>query len=124
MNPNPPKTGEDDVATALTKAIQAGNYLLAEGLARRLGRPENEIRDLQEKALEQYVLEFRNPQGSAALAEAFGLSEEDVRRVLTRILREAQKVDQEDKGKTKKRFDVQAMDYLSLEEWIRKYFKI
>ncbi|MBW2057089.1 MAG: hypothetical protein JRJ26_06290 [Deltaproteobacteria bacterium] len=118
------KREEEDLLHDLEEAVNRRNYLLAEELARRLNRPESEIRDLQEKAICQYVLEFRNPEGAVALADEFNFSQEDLRRLFTAVLEEVKEKADKEKSVVTARFDVKAMGYLSLEQWLKRYFKV
>jgi hypothetical protein len=115
---------EGDLPRALDDAIQTRNFLRAVSLARRLNRSEAEIRDLQEKALRQCVLEFRNPHGAKVLVDEFKFTGEDLKRILQGILAESQEAEQKETAAARRRFDVESMDYLSLEAWIRRYFKV
>jgi hypothetical protein len=87
MNPTSTEMDEGDLPRVLAEAIQTRSFLQAERVARRLNRPEAEIRDLQEKALRQCILEFRNPHGAKALVDEFKFSGEDLRRILEGIRR-------------------------------------
>jgi len=124
MESHTPKGGMEDLSRDLEEAISKCNYIRAERLARHLNRPEAEIKDLQEKAFRQYVLEYRNPQGAATLVKEFNFSSEDVSRVLRAILQETHEEGPNAKSKTTARFDVEAMGYLGLEEWVKKYFNV
>ncbi len=112
-----------DSSDALTEAIECGNFVRAEGLARSLNRPEAEIRDLQGKAFRQFVVELRNPHGAIALAKEFNFSREDVDRLLQRIVEESRQEEEEGNEGSRRRFDMKTKRYLDLEEWIREYFK-
>jgi hypothetical protein len=114
---------EEETANALEEAIGSRNYLYAETLARRLNRPEAEVRGLREEAFRQQVVEFRNPQGAVVLVEEFGFSREDTSRLLKAALEETVRAEEKDKGAHTAKFDMESMGYLSLEEWIKRYFK-
>ena len=124
MNEVSSRKEEEEAASALEEAIRSRNYLHAETLARHLGRPEAEVRELQEEAFRQQVLEFRNPQGTVALVEEFGFSREDIIRLLKVALEESVRAKEKDKSAHTARFDMESMGYLSLEEWIKRYFKL
>ena len=123
MKAGPSNMEEGEIVDALAEAIESRNYLYAERLARRLNRPEAEVRGLQEKAFKQYLVEFRNPQGATALMKEFNFSREDVSRLLKATLEGTHQKGEKEKGVDTARFDVEAMGYLSLEEWMKKYFR-
>jgi len=104
----------------LEEAIQNKNYARAVRIAESIGKPAGEIRELQQKAFEQFMIEYRNPQGAIALAEEYHFAREDVDQLLRDILQEAG----EKKTLNRRQFDIRTMRYLTLGEWIREYFKI
>ncbi len=64
-------------------------------------------------------MEFRNLPGTIALARAWGLSQEEMHRLLQEVRKEAS-----EKGLLKKeQFDIQTMRYLSLEEWLAEHLE-
>lgn len=64
-------------------------------------------------------MEFRNLSGTIALARAWGLSQEEMHRLLQEVRKEAS-----EKGLLeKKQFDIQTMRYLSLEEWLAEHLE-
>jgi len=105
----------------LAEALEKRNYTRAAWIGRRMNRPEEEVRSLQEKALRQYIVEFRNPQGVQALVEEYRFSPEDLQRFVQKILEETTREESGGKGGPKSQFDTGTMRFLTLEEWIRKY---
>lgn len=103
----------------LEEAIQGKNYVRAVRIAESIGKPAGEIRELQQKAIEQFIIEYRNPQGAIALAEEYHFAREDLVQLLRDILQEAE----EKKISGKRQFDIKTMRYLTLDEWIKEYFK-
>jgi hypothetical protein len=104
----------------LEEAVQDKNYVRAVRIAESFGKPAGEIKELQQKAFEQFIIEFRNPQGAIALAEEYHFVREDVDRLLRDILQRAE-------GKKvldRRQYDIKTMRYLTLAEWIKEYFKI
>jgi hypothetical protein len=108
----------------LEEAIRNKSYARAEKIARTLGIPSDEIRELQKKAIRQFIVEFRNPQGAMALAEEYSFGKEDVKELLRTILQEVNQGNEGERSSGKKQFDIRTMRYLTLEEWIREYFGI
>jgi len=104
----------------LDGAIRERNFARAVMIAESKGESKHEIKTLQQKALKEFILENRNPQGAKALAEEYHFSKEDIEELIKEILEEA-------KGKgilDKRQYDINTKQYLTLEEWIREYFKI
>ena len=123
MTSGPSESEKENASHDLADAIERRNFARAERLARTLNRPRAEIRDFQEKAFRQFVVELRNPQGAIALAREFNFTEEDVDHLLTSILQEAKLAEQEGAVEYRRRFDMKTKRYLDLKEWIREYFK-
>lgn len=107
---------KEDTLREFEEAIKGKNYIRAEMLAKSLQRSTEEIRELQHKAVKQLIIEHRNPEGAVALAEEYHFTREDIERLLQSIL-------QGSPATTIKQFDMKTMRFLSLEEWIKEYFK-
>jgi len=103
----------------LEEAIQNKNFVRAVRIAESIGKSADEIKELQQKAFEQFIIEYRNPQGAIALAEEYHFAREDVDQLLRGILQEAEGK----KGLDRRQYDMKTMRYLTLGEWIKEYFK-
>jgi hypothetical protein len=114
------KTKMADSVCELEEAVQDRNYVRAVRIAESIGKPAGEIRELQQEAIKQFIVEFRNPQGAIALAEEYHFVREDVDQLLRGILQEAEGKE----GLDRKQYDIKTMRYLTLGEWIKEYFKI
>ncbi len=74
-----------------------------------------EVNASRVETIKKFLMEYRNFPGAMALARNWGLSKEEIYQILQESLREAA-----EKGiLEKKRFDMETMRYLSLEEWLR-----
>jgi len=104
----------------LEVAVQNKNYVRAVRIAESIGKPPGEIKELQQEAIKQFIVEYRNPQGAIALAEEYHFAREDVDQLLRSILQEAG----EKKILDRRQYDIKTMRYLTLGEWIKEYFKI
>ena len=103
----------------LEEAIQNKNYVRAVRIAESVGKSADEIRELQQDAIKQFIVEHRNPQGAIALAEEYHLTREDLNQLLKGILQEAEAK----KILDKKQYDIKTMRYLTLGEWLKEYFE-
>lgn len=64
--------------------------------------------------IKKFLIEYRNFPGATALARAWGVSQEEIDRILQELLREGK-----ERGILhRKQFDIETMRYLSLEEWL------
>ncbi|MFB3887440.1 MAG: hypothetical protein ACE144_19650 [Thermodesulfobacteriota bacterium] len=104
----------------LEEAVRDKNYVRAARIAESIGKLAGEIKELQQKAVEQFIVEFRNPRGAMALVEEYHFNREDVGHLLRNILQEAEKKQILDK----RQFDLNTIRYLPLGEWGKEYFKI
>lgn len=101
------------------EAIQTKNDLRAARIAKELGKPRDEIKELCKKAIRPFILDFRNPQGAAALIEDGLFTKEERDDLFRSLLHEAG-----EKGILDKRqFDIRTMRYLTLREWLKEYFE-
>lgn len=101
------------------EAIREKNYARAVAIAESKGLPPQEVKDLKRKAVREFILESRNPQGSNALLKEYQFNKEEIDHLLREILEEAQSRGILDK----KQYDIKTKRYLTLEEWIGEYFK-
>jgi hypothetical protein len=109
----------DEYIPELEEAVQDKNYVRAVRIAESIGKPSDEIKELQQKAFEQFIIEYRNPQGAIALAEEYRFNGKDIEQLLRNILQEAEGK----KGLDRRQYDIKTMRYLTLGEWIKEYFK-
>lgn len=85
-------------------------------MPKRLVNRQIEIKELEQKAIEQFIEEFRNPQGTIALGEEYRFIGKDIEPLLRNILQEAE-------GKKvldRRQFDIKTMRNLTLGEWIKE----
>ena len=102
-------------------ALSRKNFVLAADLARSLGRPAEEIRNIQEKALIQMALDFRNPAGTREFAEEYGISRQELEGVLRSAL-----VDDEGNALVRyerSRYNFRNERYFNGAEWIEMIMK-
>lgn len=97
----------------LEAALRYKNFVRAEVLARQLKKPDHEIKELQKKALHQFIVEFRNAEGVLALAQEYKFTKEELGSFLRQLLSSSPGAEQ---------FDVKTMNFLNLQEWLQKYF--
>jgi len=108
-------------AEELNRAIQGNHFSRAALLARSMGRPERELRDLQRKALWQMAAIYRNPQGTKTLSMQYDLPKDQVREILERTAEEKRREgDDKSLGAC---YDLETGKYLTLQEWMEYYFK-
>ena len=105
----------------MEEQIERRNYLSAASLAQRLGKPHEVIRELQEAALKQSIVEHRNMPAAVVLVGEFQFTAGEVDRLLGAILEEARAQQDQTPGWAKKRYDPKTMKYLDIEEWISRY---
>ncbi len=101
-------------------ALKGKNYARAVAIAESQGQPPQQIKDLQRKALKEFILENRNPQGAKALMEEYRIDKEEIDQLIREILEEAKQRGLLDK----RQYDIKTKRYLNLEEWVREYFTI
>jgi len=106
----------------LNTLIEHRHFVRAAFLAERMGLPENKIRNLQQNALGQMAVIYRNAIGAKKLAQQYELSREDVKQILKHFSDNMKK-----EGNLKPLepcHDYRTGKYLSFEEWINYYLKI
>lgn len=110
----PPQINEEEakIRQELEEALKLKNFVRAEFLARQLHRPAEEIKELRQKALQQFIVEFRNPEGFLTLAQEYQLSEQELSQFLRQFL----------SSSSPKQFDLKSMSFLSLSEWVQRHF--
>ncbi len=111
--PPSPNKEELPLTPELKEALQKRNFVLAELLARRLQWPEAKLKELQKKALQQFIVEFRNPEGTAALAQEYQLTKEELKDLFRQLI---------SASPGPKQFDPKSMRFLNLEEWVQEHF--
>ena len=112
-----PPSPEEMLEIALTRK----NFVLAVDLARSLDRPAEEVRKIQEKALIQMALDFRNPAGTREFAEEYGISRAELAALLKSAL-----VDEEGNAierYERSRYNFRTERYFSGSEWIEMIMK-
>lgn len=113
---SPPQINNEDeprIKQELEEALRLKNFVRAELLARQLKRPEQEIKELQKKALHQFIVEFRNAEGVLALAKEYQFTKEELGIFLRELM-------SQEAGT--KQFDIKTMNFLNLQEWLQKNF--
>lgn len=110
-----PPISEDEprIKQELAEALRLKNFVRAASLAQQLNRPDHEIKELQKKALYQFIGEFRNAEGVLALAQEYQLPKEELRSFFQQLMSQ---------GPGTKQFDIKTMNFLSLQEWLQKHF--
>ena len=114
MNETP---GKED----LKAEIDRGHFARAALLASSLGLPEDQIRDLRRRALWQMAAVFRNAAGTKILAQQYGLSKNDLQKILEKYAEE-KKNDRNDKA-LEPCYEQATGKYLSFEEWMDHLLK-
>lgn len=111
----PPSTNEEEqkIAQEFEEALRLKNFVRAELLARQLAKPDQEIKELQKKGLHQFIVEFRNAEGVLALAQEYKLTPEELGSFLRQLM---------SLSPATKQFDIKAMNFLNLQEWLQKHF--
>ncbi len=108
----------DEPILEFEEALRRKNYARAVVMAKSKGKPPQEIKDLQRKALREFILESRNPQGANTLLEDYQFNKEEMEQLLREILEEAR----ERRLLDKRQYDIKTKRYLNLEEWLEEYF--
>jgi len=116
METGHPNLKKEEALREFEEAIKGKNYIRAEMLAKNPGRPAEEVRELQHKAVKQLIMQHRNPEGAVALVEEYNFTREDIERLLQSIL-------QKSPTAAIKQFDMKTMRFLSLEEWVKEHFR-
>lgn len=83
-----PEFPNNDPSPNLQKCISEPNFVRAEMLARQHNLPSDVITHLQEMAILQYVIDFKNGPGLRKLIAEFGLSPTEVGRIAGLIVQE------------------------------------
>ncbi len=108
----------------LAEALKTQNYTRAAWIAKLMKRPEEEIRSLQQKALKQYIVEYRNAKGVQTLLEEFQFSDMELERLVQSLLQEIRNEEAvSGKNVAEKQFDIETMRSLTLDEWIEIRFR-
>jgi hypothetical protein len=107
------------VEESLKKWITQKNFVLAAVLAQKLGRPNSEIRHLQELALKQMACEYRNGIAVRNLAREWGFSRTDLENLLGAALEERERIP--DKRRLEQCYDAASGKYLTLRQWVEQF---
>jgi hypothetical protein len=105
----------------LRAEVERGHFSRAAFLASSLGLPEDEIKDLQLKALWQMSAVYRNAPGTKKLAGRYGLSKKNVGELLEKYAGERK--NQGDNRPLEPCYDHSTARYLSFEEWMDQLSK-
>lgn len=100
---------------------ERGHFVRAAILALSLQLPDETIRELRSNALWQMAAEWRNPAGTKALADRFGITREDLEKQLLEMMGT-----RSGRGHTKSiepAYDYRTGKYLSFEEWVADLMK-
>jgi hypothetical protein len=111
------KTGKDE----LRAEIERSHFVRAALLAGSLGLSEEEVRDLRIKALWQVSAISRNGSATKSLAQQYGLSKSEVRRILEEGAKKRSV--EGDVKSLEPCYDVSTGRYLAFDEWLDHYFK-
>lgn len=104
---------EQKIVREFEEALRLKNFVRAELLARQLKKPHQEIKELQKKALQQFILEFRNAEGVLALAQEYKLTPAELGSFFRQLI---------SPSPSTKQFDIKTMNFLNLQEWLQKHF--
>ncbi len=115
---------EKDLDEELAKALENKNYTRAAWIAKRLNKSKDELQSIQEKALRQFIVDYRNPQAVETLLKEYQFSNEQLERLIQDILQNAYQDGTTEKKDAKTQFDVGTMRFLKLDEWIERYVKL
>jgi len=107
--------------TILEKQIEEKRYLAAIKLAQALSLPEEKIRILQESALKQMALEYRNAVAVQNLAREWGLAKADLEKLLNAGLKEYEEIPE--KKRLEQAYDIATGKYLTLRQWVDQFLK-
>jgi len=77
------------------------------------------LEDSQRRVIKQHIIDYRNPQGAWALIRDSGWTPSEIRGLIQEILKEAE----EKNILHRRQFDIKTMRYLTLQEWVKEYFK-
>ena len=113
----------NDLNREFAKALKNQNYTRAAWIAQVQNRPKEEIRALQEKALKQYIVEYRNAQAVQTLIEEYHFSNAELQHLVQSILQQMRNEQAAGKNVAKSQFDIETMRFLKLDEWIESYVK-
>ena len=102
--------------------IERGHFVRAALIAEEIGLPEEEIRDLRFKAIEQMSAIYRNAHGTKRLALQYGFSSEDVKEILENFIHETKK--EGNSRILRPCYDYTTGKHISFEEWMGYYLKI
>lgn len=104
---------EPSIEQELAEALRLKNFVRAALLAWQLKRPDQEIKELQKKALHQFIVEFRNAEGVLALAQEYQFTKVELASFFRQLMAQ---------GAGTKQFDIKTMHFLNLQEWLQKHF--
>lgn len=108
---------KDTVASEITR----GNYVRAAFLERSLELSKEEQRELEAKALWQMGAVYRNHLGTKRLAQEYGISTKELRRILEEYAEEERR--QGNYKDLEPCYDSVTGKYISFDEWMDELFK-
>lgn len=101
--------------------IARGNYVRAASLGRALELSKEELKELEAKALWQMGVVYRNHLGTKKLAQQYGISIKELRRILEEYAEEERR--QGNYKDLEPCYDSVTGRYLSFDEWMDELFK-
>ena len=114
----PAEPSKDELKTE----IERRHFARAAQLAQSLGLEEEEVRHLRLRALWQMSAAYRNAPGTIRLAQDYGFTKQETKKLLTQIL--AERETELDSKSLDPCFDQGSGRYLSFEEWLDHLTKI
>jgi hypothetical protein len=112
---------ETQIKEDLSELVQKKAYRRAANLASMLGKPQDEIIRLQEKALWQMSAVYRNGSGTKRIAMDYGLSRQKVKELLMRMADESGKGNEA--RELEPSYDHGTATYISFKEWLELFDK-
>ena len=109
-------TGKNSKLETLEAEIERKNFTRAAHLAQSLNLNKDEIEKLRRQALQQMAAYYRNAHGIKILAQQYGYSRQEVKKILKKYAGQMK-----EKGNTrplKACYNIATGKYLTFEEWI------
>lgn len=103
----------------LQRKVKEKRYLSAIKLAQTLKLPQEKIRNLQELALRQIALEYRNAAAVRNLAREWGFARADLENLLYAGLAEYEELS--GKKHLEQAYDIATGKYLTLRQWVDQF---
>jgi hypothetical protein len=77
---------EDDLPEEVTLEIHKGDLVRAVDVAIEKAVPREKVRELQLRAIRQFIEQLHNFEGAKELVSSYGLNDDEVRTILQKIL--------------------------------------